>query len=114
MPDSQYKIASRASHQLLAVLQSHIGSGRGITAHALAATLCMQERQVRHQITDLREDGIAVCGTPQHGYYIAETAEELQATCDFLRGRALHSLMLESRLRKVSLNELLGQMRLNT
>ena len=103
-----------ADHNLLAILQSHIGCSRGITANALAELLGRDERQVRRLITHLRTDGIAICGTPRNGYYIDETAEEMEATCEFLRGRALHSLALESKLRKMTLGELLGQMRINT
>ena len=69
---------------------------------------------MRTLITELRLDGIAICGTPETGYYIAESAEELEDTCQFLRQRALHSLHLEACLRKLPLADLLGQMHLKT
>lgn len=100
--------------QLLAILSSHVGRGKGITAVQLANSIDTYSRQVRTLITELRLDGIAICGTPESGYYIAETAEELEDTCQFLRGRALHSLHLEACLRKVPLADLVGQMRLKT
>ncbi|MCZ7655553.1 MAG: hypothetical protein M5R42_16810 [Rhodocyclaceae bacterium] len=53
-------------------------------------------------------------GTPRDGYYIAASGEELEATCQFLRSRAMHSLVLESRLRNVPLPDLIGQMKLPT
>lgn len=58
--------------------------------------------------------GHAICGTPTDGYYIAATAEELNATCEFLHNRAMHSLTLESKLRKIPLSDLIGQLHLPT
>lgn len=100
--------------KLLTILSAHIGKKNGITALNLAEYLDTYARQVRTLITELRKDGIAVCGKPETGYYIAADAEELEETCQFLRGRALHSLGLEARLRKVPLADLVGQMRLKT
>ena len=59
-------------------------------------------------------DGVAVCGTPETGYYIAATAAELDQTCAFLRSRAMRSLTLEARLRQIPLPDLLGQLHLRT
>jgi biotin operon repressor len=100
--------------QLLTLLSRHIGKGNGIGVKALAAQLDTTERHVRTLTSELREDGHAVCGTPQDGYYIAATPEELQNTCEFLRSRAMHSLTLESRLRRIPLTDLLGQLHLPT
>ena len=103
-----------SKERLLNVLSRHIGKGHGLGVAALALQVGLQQRQVRKFVTDLRQDGVAVCGTPTHGYYIAGTAEELDETCQFLRQRALHSLTLESRLRKVPLADLVGQLHLRT
>lgn len=100
--------------QLISALSSHIGAGRGITARHLAARLDCPARRVRALVTEAREEGTAICGHPRTGYFIAETAEELEETCQFLRSRALHSLLLESRLRRVPLADLLGQLHLPT
>ena len=99
---------------LLAILSRHIGRGNGVTAQNVAELLDTYSRNVRTLITELRMDGIAVCGKPETGYYIAADSEELEETCQFLRGRALHSLHLEACLRKVPLADLVGQMRLKT
>jgi len=99
---------------LVWLLERHIGRDRGVTARAIAETLQIPERTVREFVTELRLEGIAVCGEPQHGYYIAAEASELEATCAFLRSRAMHSLVLESRLRRIPLVDLLGQLRLKT
>lgn len=101
-------------HDVLTVLYRHIGSEKGITAEQLGHQLGTETRAVRTLVTELRMDGIAVCGHPRHGYFIAASPEELERTCDFLRSRALHSLVLESALRKLPLAELLGQLRLKT
>jgi biotin operon repressor len=99
---------------VLTVLQRHIGAGHGITAKELAAAAGITEREVRVQVSALREDGIAVCGHPRTGYFIAETPEELETTVEYLKGRALHSLRLASRLSKIPLPDLIGQLRLPT
>lgn len=100
--------------EVLSIMARHIGRGKGITANGLALQLGIPERQVRCRISELREEGIAICGHPGAGYFIAATPEELEETCQFLRSRALHSLMLESKLRNVPLPDLLGQLKLRT
>lgn len=101
-------------HHVLVELQRHIGRKSGITADALAAALHIPARQVRTLITELRLEGYAVCGYPGEGYYMATSAAELEETCQFLRGRAMHSLTLEAALRRIPLPDLLGQMRLKS
>lgn len=110
----QPRIASKSD--LLASLAQNGNSGahRGVTARRLCARLNCHERHLRTLITELREDGIAICGTPREGYYIAIRASEVEDTCRFLRARAMKSLQLEARLRRIPLPELLGQLRLET
>lgn len=100
--------------QLLTLMSRHIGKGNGIRVKRLAAELNVEERQARKMVADLREDGHAICGTPKDGYYIAATAAELDETCAFIRKRAMHSLCLESRLRKIPMADLLGQLHVPT
>lgn len=102
------------STDLSNILARHIGRNNGVTAEALARELGCLPRQVRTLVSELRLDGVAVCGKPQTGYYIAANAEELEETCQFLRTRAMHSLKLESNLRRMPLEDLVGQLRLNT
>lgn len=102
------------SDLLVYILTRHIGRANGITAAALAQTAGLEEREVRNKISHLREDGHAICAHPNSGYFIAANAEELEETCQFLRGRALHSLRLESRLRNIPMADLIGQMKLRT
>jgi biotin operon repressor len=91
----------------------HKGRGHGVSCRDLAEALDASPREVRSAITDLRLAGVPVCGHPRTGYFLARTAAELNETCDFLRNRALHSLQLEARLRKVPLQRLVGQLSLN-
>jgi len=100
--------------QLLVILQRHIGRKSGVSAAYLSGALDCAERIVRDLVTELRSDGIAVCGHPATGYFIAETKEELEDTCAFLRSRAMHSLVLEAKLRQMPLADLVGQLRLPT
>lgn len=98
--------------QLMA--RKHSGKAAGVSAEALAAALGTTERTLRRLISAAREDGCAIAGTPESGYYVARTAEELRECCAFLRARAMHSLRMEARLRKIALPELLGQLRVPT
>lgn len=99
---------------LLNVLSRHQGKDRGIGAKALAHELGIPPRRLRSLISACRdEEGQAICGTPSTGYYVAVTPEELQESCAFLEHRALHSLRLLSRMKKVSLPALMGQLMLN-
>lgn len=102
------------ANQLLSTLAHHIGKGNGINVKRLADMLSSSPRHVRKLVSELRGTGHAVCGTPTDGYYIAATADELQHTCAFLRRRAMHSLILESRLMKIPLADLIGQLHLPT
>lgn len=97
---------------LLVILSRHQGAEAGISAQALAARLQVPERRVRSLVSELREQGTAICAHPTTGYFIPETPEELQQSCEFLEHRALKSLTLMSRMKNVSLPTLLGQLAL--
>lgn len=101
------------ANQLLNVLSQHQGRSNGVSAGDLAARTGLSQRQLRKRISALRDEGIAICGKPGTGYFIPVTPEELQESCAFLEHRALHSLRLLSRMKKVSLPDLLGQLKLN-
>lgn len=75
--------------KLINVLKDHIGEKNGISAAELAKLLQGSLRDVRAAITELRLGGTAVCGTPQAGYFIAATPEELDETCEYLHARAM-------------------------
>lgn len=98
---------------LLNALAAHQGRETGIGAKHLADRLDIPPRRLRQLISIAREDGIAICGKPSSGYFMPTTPEELNETCTFLEQRALRSLRLLSRMKKVALPVLLGQMALN-
>jgi len=104
----------KTKHDLFSALAPRVGAHNGVSVDALARQLGSTPRHVRTLVSDLRMEGIAVCGTPKSGYYIAATPEEMEETCQFLRHRAMHSLQLESRLRNIPMPDLLGQLHLNT
>lgn len=109
-------------HVLLAVLRHHIGRANGATARDLVAEYNSEsaklfgpgadqltERGLRSVVTELRLQGHHLCAHPRSGYFIAETAEELLETLDFLEGRAKASFQQASAMRQTSLGALFGQ-----
>ena len=107
------KVSVKAS-ALLAYLSGHIGRERGVSVKVIAAWFGWTPREVRLMVTELRERGHALCGHPKSGYYIAETPEEVDEACNFLHARAMRSLTLIARIRKIALPDLLGQLKLRT
>lgn len=108
---------------LLVALRDHIGQSNGITAKALVAELNngpvkpesqISERELRHVVKALRKQGHHVCAHPKDGYYLAENTAELQQCLDYLTHRAMCSLEQVAAMKKLSLPDLFGQMRLPT
>lgn len=99
---------------VLSILSCHIGKGNGISVKQLAPLAAINARTIRSVISELREEGHAICGKPRDGYYIAATAEELEETCRFIRSRSMHGLRMESQMRKIPLLDLIGQLHLPT
>jgi len=112
MPRNKHQSTHRAI--VLGILSRHVGRGSGISMRNLEQQTDLLPRLIRRHISDLRDDGHAICGTPRDGYFIAQTPEELKATCEFLRSRAMHSLVLEAKLMKIPMVDLLGQLTLPT
>lgn len=108
--------------QLVTVLSRHVGAHNGVNVSRLVEELLglgvydeAAERRVRTLATELREEGIAVCAHPSVGYFMAANDEELERYCiSFLRSRAMRSLHLICRLKKIALPDLIGQLRLKT
>lgn len=107
--------------QVLTELSHHIGQENGIHVRELIQRITGQlistealARKVREIVTDLRMDGAHICGHPTSGYFMADSPEELEHTLQFLRSRAISSLVLESRMRRISMPELIGQLNLPT
>ncbi|MEJ1353131.1 MAG: hypothetical protein RPU13_07710 [Candidatus Sedimenticola sp. (ex Thyasira tokunagai)] len=105
---------------VLAVLSDHIGKQLGICAKDLADS-CLQcksspydQRHLRSVIQQLREGGHHICAHPSTGYFMAKDAQELDATCEFLFDRAMSSLKQISRMKKIALPDIRGQLHLPT
>lgn len=106
--------------RVLAELQNRLGRDNGIHVRDLVARITGQaapapalERRVRECVSALRLQGEQICGKPDTGYFMAASAAELDETCRYLRGRAVSGLLIESRLRRVSMPALLGQLALS-
>jgi hypothetical protein len=105
---------------LLTALARHIGEGRGVRIGQLVYEASGQystpgaERRARQTIEQLRRAGHHICAHPATGYYLAETPEELDRTCQFLYARAMATLAQIAAMKRVALPDLRGQLRLPT
>lgn len=103
---------------LLTFLAKHQGKANGITAKDLVAEINASGRAktaprlLRRAIEKLRSEGHHVCAHPSTGYYLAVTQKEIDETITYLHGRAMCSLHQIAAMKRVSVGELLGQMRL--
>lgn len=104
----------KTPNDLLTILSRHIGEENGIKADNLARELGITARQVRELVTELRMDGAHVCGHPTTGYFMAANEDELRKTIDFIKKRSYHGLVMVSRMDKVSIPDLIGQIHLPT
>jgi hypothetical protein len=105
-------------HELLLLLQRHIGATRAVTVEQLVkeyntefAPKHTAARDVRSMVQELRLEGHHIAAHPSRGYFIAATPSELAETIQFLRARALASLAQISAMTRVSLPDLCGQSR---
>ena len=92
----------------------HLGKANGVSAEMLAAKLHMPERLLRALVSQARSNGLPISATPSTGYYVAQTAAELQESIDFLRSRAMNSLVIARQLRCIPMPALQGQQTLPT
>lgn len=104
---------------VLFALAMHRGAANGVHARELVRGICGEtssalERQLRDVIVVLRSRGEHLCGTPESGYYMADSEAELLTTTRFLYDRAMTSLSQVAAMRRVSLPDLRGQLRLPT
>lgn len=118
--NQQHSHAPLNATLVLAALGRHIGEANGVHARDLARRLVgaeagpAVERRLRQLITELRLEGHHVCGTPESGYYLADTPDELNRTCEFLHDRAMASLKQIARMKRIALPDLRGQLHLPT
>jgi hypothetical protein len=106
--------------RLLKILGHHPGKNRAIGAGALFEAVYGIEskdkirdtRKLRELITAMRNEGYPICSTSDGeggGYYLASAGSELDDHCSRIHARAMRLLVMEARLRKVSLPGLVGQ-----
>jgi hypothetical protein len=105
-------------------LIKHIGEKNAIGMAELYEIVFMKKwsnrindtRALRHLITSLRNEGVAICSVSDRsggGYYLASAGSEINDYLRRLERRALKILARISKIKKVTLPEYLGQMRLH-
>lgn len=110
--------------QILGALTSHIGEPHAIGMGELYELVYGESwrnrindtRILRKAITDLREEGIPICSVASHsggGYYLAAAGSELAGYLRSSERRALKILKRNATIKKISLPDYLGQMKLN-
>jgi hypothetical protein len=111
-------------NRLKSAMFDHVGEINAISMTALYEAVFARPwnnkindtRALRTLITALREDGVPICSTSsQHGggYYIAAATSEFVAFLRKAERRALLILMRNAKMKKVSLPEYLGQLKLD-
>lgn len=114
----------RSRNKVLAELTRHVGEANAIGMGELYSAVfnrtwnnrISDTRPLRKVITDLRKEGVPIGSTTSNvggGYFLPAAGSELSEYLGRIRKRALKALFMESQIRKISLGELLGQMRLN-
>jgi len=114
----------RHKAKALAVLTRHIGEEKAIDMGELYRRVFEKDwnhkindtRKLRTLITMLRREGSPIGSTRSKrggGYYLARSASELNEFFDRLTHKALKILDLVSRMKRIGLDEMLGQMALN-
>ena len=114
----------QATSRLLEVLTLHVGEEKAIDAGELYSRVYDEKvtnkinhtRAMRKLITALRRKGVPIGSTSAvngGGYYLCRAGSEVTAFCDRLTRRALTTLGMVAKVKKLSMPELLGQMRMN-
>lgn len=106
-------------HSVLAALARHVGATHAAHAEDLVIeiTECADhieagKRRLRQIVEALRVEGYHVCGLPAYGYYMAADEADLNATCQYLYSRSMTTLKQVAAMKRVSLPDLRGQLRL--
>lgn len=113
-----------ATSKILMILSRHVGEEKAIDMGELYQRVFEKSysnkinntRRLRTVVTALRRKGIPIGSTVAQnggGYYLVRAGSELDEYCGRLRRAALNKLVMEAKLRKISMPELLGQMQMN-
>ncbi|MEW6264931.1 MAG: hypothetical protein AB1641_17795 [Thermodesulfobacteriota bacterium] len=114
----------KARSRLLETLAGHVGQEKAVGMDELfelvfqrpVAHKINDTRELRRLITQIRLDGVPIASVPRSdggGYFLASAGSELEDYLTRLRRRGLAALALEAKLRRLSLNDLLGRVRFN-
>jgi hypothetical protein len=115
---------AEARMRLLAELTSHIGEANAIGMAELYEAVFERPwshrindtRKLRKVVTDMRAEGVPICSTAVRdggGYYLAAAGSELVSYLRRGERRALAILSRNAKIKKVSLPNYLGQLKLN-
>jgi len=122
MKEKQHDLLYR--NRLLAVMMNHIGAHNAIGMAELFQEVwggiwenrINDTRALRQLVTELRFEGVAICSVSYKsggGYYLAAAGSELVQYLRRTEIRALKILMRNAKIKKVSLPNYLGQIKLN-
>jgi hypothetical protein len=114
---------AEARQRLLSEMTSHIGEANAISMSALYTVAfdrpwndkINNTRPLRKLITTLREEGVPICSVSTHtggGYYLAAAGSELVQYLRRSERRALLILKRNAKIKKISLPNYLGQIKL--
>lgn len=114
----------RLKGRLLQVMIEHTGRSRMIGMGELYERVFGEgwehrindTRRLRKLIEELRREGTPISYDTTWnggGYYVASTTSEMADLCGRIRAKALRLLRMEAQLRRISLPELHGQLRLD-
>jgi hypothetical protein len=102
--------------RVLLEIQYRRGARHGIRTKDLVEMITNEpstindERYLRQIVTNLRTAGFPILATPETGYYWPVNEAEIYANCKWLHGRAMTHLKMMSRLKKVGVPLLAGQL----
>jgi hypothetical protein len=105
------------SSELERTLIELIGACKGEAAALRRRNLCEQlahiadERRIRKTIEHLRREGVPICSTAR-GYFMAADAQDLAKSMEYSDSYALSILTRTAKQRKITMLDLLGQLKL--
>lgn len=99
---------------LVALIGARRGEKNAVSRRELVKLLSgIGERRIRRCLKHLvDEHGIPIASGPG-GYYTPVTAKEIARACEYYHSYAIACLAAESRLRRCSMEEILGQLKLD-
>ncbi len=102
---------------ILAILEQRQGRENAIGRASLVEAINIDqplfpvsERTIRATIKHLVTQHGAAIGSNHSGYFMAVTAQEIEAVCKYYDSYGLSSLFVSARLRKIEMRDYLGQL----